>query len=216
MLRAFLIALAVLAAPAAAQDFPVRIHHAFGTATIPKQPARVVSLSFIGHDFLLALGVKPHALRKWYGDHPHGVWPWAQKALGNAAPIVMQGEIDIEAIAVMKPDLIVGQWSGMTENDYRLLSQIAPTIAHRAEWGPYGAPWQEMLRTLGAATGHLERAEAEIARLESPLRTDPGGPSGLAGRQRCDGLGRQHRCLYLPRHPWSPAAGLGLDRPGCH
>lgn len=167
MLRAFLIALAVLAAPAAAQDFPVRIHHAFGTATIPNQPARVVSLSFIGHDFLLALGVKPHALRKWYGDHPHGVWPWAQTALGNAAPVVMQGEIDIEAIAVMKPDLIVGQWSGMTEKDYHLLSQIAPTIAHRAEWGPYGAPWQEMLRTLGAATGHLERAEAEIARLES-------------------------------------------------
>lgn len=159
--------LLMLAAPLPAQDFPVRIDHAFGTAEIPAPPTRVVSLSFIGHDFLLALGVKPHALRKWYGDHPHGVWPWAQAALGEAEPIVMQGQIDIEAIAAMRPDLIVGQWSGMTAHDYRLLSQIAPTVAHRAEWGPYGAPWQEMLRTLGRATGRLDRAEAEIARLQA-------------------------------------------------
>ncbi|SET22757.1 iron-siderophore ABC transporter substrate-binding protein [Oceanicella actignis] len=168
MLRSLrLVPFLLLGAPAAAQEFPVRIAHAFGTAEIPAPPSRVVSLSFIGHDFLLALGVKPYALRKWYGDHPHGVWPWAQEALGDAEPIVMQGEIDIEAIAAMRPDLIVGQWSGMTAYDHRLLSQIAPTIAHRAEWGPYGAPWQEMLRTLGMATGRLERAEAEIARLEA-------------------------------------------------
>lgn len=167
MFRALLLlALTLLAAPSGAQEFPVRIDHAFGTATILERPDRVVSLSFIGHDFLLALGVKPIALRKWYGDFPHGVWPWGQEALGDAEPIVMQGEIDIEAIAAMKPDLIVGQWSGMTAHDYRLLSQIAPTVAHRADWGPYGASWQDMLRRLGAATGRAERAEAEIDRLE--------------------------------------------------
>ncbi|WP_026757643.1 ABC transporter substrate-binding protein [Sediminimonas qiaohouensis] len=169
MLCTLFVCLTLLAAPVAAQDFPVRIDHAFGTATIPDRPTRVVSLSFIGHDFLLALGVKPYALRKWYGNHPHGVWPWAQEALGDAEPIVMQGEIDIEAIAAMKPDLIVGQWSGMSQNDYRLLSRIAPTIAHRAEWGSYGAPWQGMLRTLGAVTGRPNRAEAEIARLEARI-----------------------------------------------
>lgn len=170
MLRPLLLLLILLAAPVTAQGFPVRIDHAFGTAEIPAPPRRVVSLSFIGHDFLLALGVKPVALRKWYGDFPHGVWPWAQEALGQAAPIVMQGEIDIEAIAAMKPDLIIGQWSGMTAHEYRLLSQIAPTVAHRADWGPYGAPWQGMLHTLGAATGRLEMAEAEIARLEDRFK----------------------------------------------
>lgn len=167
MLRALFLSLAVLATPVAAADFPVQLTHAYGTATIAKRPERVVSLSFIGHDFLLALGVKPYALRKWYGTHPHGVWPWAEEALGAAEPIVMQGEIDIEAIAAMEPDLITGQWSGMSANDYRLLSQIAPTIAHRAEWGPYGAPWQGMLRTLGIATGRADRAEATIARLDA-------------------------------------------------
>lgn len=169
MLRAALLALTLCAAPAAAESFPVRLPHAFGTAVIPERPARVVSLSYIGHDFLLALGVKPYALRKWYGTHPHGVWPWAQDALGDATPVVMQGEIDIEAIAAMQPDLIVGQWSGMTEDDYRLLSQIAPTVAHRADWGPYSAPWQEMLRRLGRATGRQSEAEAQIARLDGRL-----------------------------------------------
>ncbi|XDA96730.1 iron-siderophore ABC transporter substrate-binding protein [Sulfitobacter sp. LCG007] len=167
MFREILLVLILLAAPCGAQEFPVRIDHAFGTATIPARPERVVSLSFIGHDFLLALGVKPIALRKWYGNFPHGVWPWGEEALGDATPVVMQGEIDIEAIAAMKPDLIVGQWSGMTADEYRLLSQIAPTVAHRAEWGPYGASWQDMLRVLGVSTGRQARAEAEIARLES-------------------------------------------------
>ena len=167
MLRAFFLVLVFFVRPVMAQDFPVRIAHAFGTAIIPERPVRVVSLSFIGHDFLLALGVRPVALRKWYGDYPYGVWPWGQEALGEARPTVMQGEIDVEAIAAIKPDLIVGQWSGMTQSDYRLLSQIAPTIAHRAEWGPYGAPWQGMLRTLGAATGRQDRAAAEIACLEA-------------------------------------------------
>jgi iron complex transport system substrate-binding protein len=148
-------------------EFPVRVSHKYGTAEITSEPSRVVSLSFIGHDFLLALGVVPHALRMWYGPHPFGVWPWAQDALGDGEPIVMRGELDIEAIAAMKPDLIVGQWSGMTESDYALLSQIAPTIAPKEGWGDYGAPWDEMLRTLGVATGRSDTAEGHIARINA-------------------------------------------------
>ncbi|WP_348538745.1 ABC transporter substrate-binding protein [Shimia sp. R10_1] len=150
----------------AAGAFPVEISHKYGTARIEAAPQKVVSLSFIGHDFLLALGTVPYALRMWYGSHPYGVWPWAQEALGDGQPIVMRGEIDIEQIAAMKPDLIVGQWSGMTASDYALLSQIAPTIAPKEAWGDYGAPWAGMLRTLGRALGRSEDAEAQIDRIE--------------------------------------------------
>lgn len=149
-----------------AQPFPVDIEHRFGTATIKSQPKRVVSLSFIGHDFLLALGVQPIALRFWYGDNPYGVWPWAQDALGESKPIVMKGQIDIEKIAAMAPDLIVGQWSGMDENDYALLSQIAPTVASQEGYGDYGMPWQLMTEVLGRATGTTEQAEDWITRLD--------------------------------------------------
>jgi iron complex transport system substrate-binding protein len=154
-------------ASADAQSFPVDIQHRFGAAHIPAPPNRVVSLSFIGHDYLLALGIKPIALRKWYGTDPFGVWEWGHDALGDAQPIVLQGEIDVERIAALKPDLIVGQWSGMTARDFALLSQIAPTVAPRLEYGDYGTPWQEMLRTLGDATGTRGLAEMQIARLET-------------------------------------------------
>ncbi|MEO1110374.1 MAG: iron-siderophore ABC transporter substrate-binding protein [Pseudomonadota bacterium] len=149
-----------------ADSFPVEIQHQFGTARIENEPKRIVSLSFIGHDFLLALGVAPIALRKWYGTDPYGVWAWGHGALGDAQPVVLQGEIDIEQIAALNPDLILGQWSGMTERDYALLSQIAPTVAPKAEYGDYGSPWQEMQRTVGRATGKSAEAEQLIDRIE--------------------------------------------------
>lgn len=162
------VALLVLWPPMARTDpFPVEITHRFGTASIPAKPRRIVSLSYIGHDFLLALGETPYALRKWYGNDPYGVWPWGHAALGDARPVVMQGQIDIERIAAMEPDLITAQWSGITKREYALLSRIAPTIAPRAEYGDFGSPWPEMLRTLGRATGTLAKAESIITRIET-------------------------------------------------
>ena len=154
-------------APLHAQEFPVEVEHRFGTARIAEAPQRVVSIGFIEHDFLLSLGVVPVGLRRWYGDHPYGVWPWAQEALGDVEPYVMQGEIDVERIAFLEPDLIVGQWSGMTARQYALLSQIAPTLAPQAGAGDYGMPWPSMLRQAALATGRNAQAEAIIARLEA-------------------------------------------------
>lgn len=169
-LLSLLLLICLAALPARASEFPVTLDHLYGSTTVTQEPKRVVSLSFIGHDFLLSLGVVPHALRKWYGPHPYGVWPWGQAALGTSQPIVMQGEIDIEAIAAMEPDLIVGQWSGMTARDYALLSQIAPTLPPAPGAGDYGMRWQDMLLRLGQVTGRAEVAEATIADLDARLQ----------------------------------------------
>lgn len=157
---------ALLSVPAMADPFPVVIEHKYGNTEVPAEPKRVVSLSFIGHDFLLALGVRPVALREWYGGHPHGVWPWGQEALGDAEPVAMFGEINVELVALMDPDLIMGQWSGMTRADYELLSRIAPTIPPTEGTGEYGSSWQTMLRVAALATGHEQTAEQIIADLD--------------------------------------------------
>ncbi|MEM8541421.1 MAG: ABC transporter substrate-binding protein [Pseudomonadota bacterium] len=149
-----------------ASGFPVSIEHKYGTALIEAKPERVVSISYIGHDFLLSLGVKPIALRRWYGTDPYGVWAWAQDALGDAKPFVMQGEIDVERIALLKPDLIEAQWSGMTEKEYRLLSSIAPTIGPQKGAGDYETSWVEMLRRLGLATGTTQLAESIVSGID--------------------------------------------------
>jgi iron complex transport system substrate-binding protein len=149
--------------------FPVDIPNAFGVTHLEAEPRRVVSISYIGHDFLLALGVKPYALRKWYGSDPYGVWPWAQPALGDAQPIVLQGEIDIEAIAALKPDFIDAQWSGITKAEYALLSRIAPTLAPAPGQTAYSTPWQVMLRATAQATGRTEKAEEIIGGLQTRM-----------------------------------------------
>lgn len=167
-----------------AADFPAQFAHKFGQTTVPQEPKRIVSLSFIGHDFLLSLGVRPIALRKWYGDYPFGVWPWAQKALGGAKPDVMFGEINLEQIATLKPDLILGLWSGMTDKQYEILSQIAPTIAPEEQYGDFGTPWQQMTRTIGKAVGKSRQAEEAIIKVEekfAKIRDDHPDWKGKSG-----------------------------------
>ena len=162
-------ALAVMmagAAAAMADEFPVTLTHKFGTTTIEKQPERVVSLGFSGIDNLLALGVKPVAVRYWYGDDEYAARPWAQDALGDAKPEVLQGDLNIEQIAALQPDIIMAVSSGITQEQYDLLSQIAPVVASEAQYGDYGTPWQADVRTDGKALGLADEAEAAIKKIE--------------------------------------------------
>ncbi|HWA19851.1 MAG TPA: iron-siderophore ABC transporter substrate-binding protein [Devosia sp.] len=165
-LLAVALAALMLVLPARADDFPVTFEHMFGTTIVTKQPERVVSLGFAGVDNILALGVKPIAVRYWYGDFPYAVWPWAQEALGDAKPEVLTGELNIEQIAALKPDLILAASSGITKEQYDLLSQIAPTIPPETQYGDYGTPWQVDVRTDGKALGKSAEAEAQIKAIE--------------------------------------------------
>ncbi len=56
---------------------------------------------------------------------PGGIYPWAEEALGDAElPEVLEDAngIEVEKVAALAPDLIVGQYSGITEKEYELLS----------------------------------------------------------------------------------------------
>lgn len=145
----------------------VTLTHKYGVTQIEGTPQRVVSLSYIGHDLVLSLGVVPVGLRYWYGDHPFGVWPWAQDALQGAAPVVLYGDIDVEQIALLEPDLILGQWSGMTRRDYDMLSVIAPTVPPAVGQDDYGSSWQLMHERVGIALGRADEARAQIAQIEA-------------------------------------------------
>jgi iron complex transport system substrate-binding protein len=144
--------------------FPVTIEHKYGETTIEAEPQRVVSVGFGEHDGLLALGVVPVGVRDWYGDQPFATWPWAQDELGDAEPVVLSSaEKEFEAIAALQPDLILGISSGMTDADYELLSQIAPTIAQPADYIDFGTPWDVALEITGRAVGRSDVATQVIA-----------------------------------------------------
>jgi len=151
-----------------ASVFPLTVAHKFGETTVPVPPERVVSIGYSDQDDLLALGVVPIAVRDWYGDQMFAVWPWAQSALGDAEPEVLSAaELNFEQIAALNPDLIVGVSSGMTEDDYRLLSQIAPTLAQSGNYVDWGMPWQERTKLIGAALGFADEAAGLVDDVET-------------------------------------------------
>lgn len=170
LVRRFLVSFAALICSCSvALADPRVLQHRYGETRIEGSPERVVSLSFIGHDFVLGLGVEPVALRYWYGDGPFGVWPWAVDALGDAEPVVIYGGIDVEAVALLQPDLILAQWSGITETEYNLLSRIAPTLPPPTGATDYSATWQQMTRQIGIALDRETEAEAQISELEARI-----------------------------------------------
>jgi iron complex transport system substrate-binding protein len=153
-----------------AASFPVTIEHKYGSTTIEEQPERVVSVGFADQDAILALGVVPVGIRDWYGNQPNAVWPWAQDELGDAATEVLSAsELNYEQIRALDPDVIVGLTSGMTEEEYGTLSQIAPTVPQSDEYIDYGVPWQVVQTTIGQALGKAAEAEQLVAETEALL-----------------------------------------------
>lgn len=104
------------------------ITHKFGTTVITAPPARIASVDYAGADDLLALGIQPVAIRYWYGDYDVAVWPWAAPLL-TGTPAILRRDLNFEQIAATEPDLIIALWSGIDQNEYAQLSQIAPVFA---------------------------------------------------------------------------------------
>lgn len=153
---------------ATAQTFPVSVAHKYGTTTIESQPGRIVMLGFNDQDALYAVGARPVAVRHWFQNHPHDVFPWAQAAAGDASPAILGvGELDFETILSYDPDLIIGQFIGLTQAEYERLSQIAPTVAQSADYADYETPWQEMTRMVGKAVGQADAANQAVGEVEA-------------------------------------------------
>ncbi|QJY48333.1 iron-siderophore ABC transporter substrate-binding protein [Pseudonocardia broussonetiae] len=170
------------AAPAADGAYPVTIPNAYGETTIPAEPTRVVAVGFNEADFLLALGVVPVGVRDFIGEYDETARPWAQEALAGAQPADVGGtEINVEAIAALEPDLIMGVYSFMDRATYDALSAIAPTVGPVSADGTVG--WEEQTRITGTALGREEQAADAIATVEQAFADARAAHPGFAGRE---------------------------------
>jgi iron complex transport system substrate-binding protein len=170
--------------------FPTEVEHRYGTTEVEEAPERVVTLGFSDQDAVLALGVVPVAVTDWYGDYPSSTWPWAQDELGDGeSEVLNEGQFngeqafDYERIAALDPDLVIGFYTGMTEEEYDTLSQIAPTVAPSGEYPDYGMPWQEATRMAGDALGRADRAEELVADVEALFADAAEANPAFAGQQ---------------------------------
>ncbi|MCT4795405.1 ABC transporter substrate-binding protein [Exiguobacterium alkaliphilum] len=112
------------------------IEHAMGTAEVPVEPKRVVVLTNEGTEALIALGVKQvGAVKSWNGDpwYPH-----IETEMTDVTEVGTESEVNLEAIAKLEPDLIIGT-KLRQENIYDKLNAIAPTVMSETLKGD----WQE-------------------------------------------------------------------------
>ena len=143
------------------------LEHAFGTTEIPEAPERVVTVGFNDQDFVLALGVTPIGTREYFG-FDYEARPWATDLLdGEVLPTVGGQELDVEAVAALEPDLIIGIYSFIDQATYDLLAGIAPVVAQTDDYDVGGTPWQEQTLLTGRALDREEEAQELVDEVEA-------------------------------------------------
>jgi iron complex transport system substrate-binding protein len=105
---------------------PVVIRHHYGSTTLDATPRRIVSLDNQWTDVLLSLDA-PLVGAALDPTIDGGRFPW-QHVPDDVEDIAVTDAIPYEAVAALRPDLIVITWGAEHESDYDKLSQIAPTI----------------------------------------------------------------------------------------
>lgn len=170
------VTLAILATfgSAIAQDYPISIEHALGTTVLEAKPERVVTVNWANHEVPLALGVVPvgFAAANFGDDDADGLLPWVEEKLeelGAETPVLFdEGDgIDFEAVAELDPDVILAAYSGLDQETYDKLSQIAPVVAYpEAAWA---TDWRDMIRLNSAGMGMAAEGDALIAEIEAEI-----------------------------------------------
>jgi len=192
------------------------------SATMPVQPQRVVALDFMFAESVIALDIVPVGMADtafypgWLG--------YESDRLARVADIGSRQEPGLEAIAAVKPDLILGV--GFRHAPiFAALDRIAPTILFQfspnvSEGGVLVTQldWmRRIFRTIGTVTGRDARAKAVEAQLDAGIARN-------ASRLKAAGRGGDRIALLqdlgLPDRYWaytgnSTSAGLaralGLD-----
>ena len=131
-------------------EYPIVIEHAFGETVIESKPERVATIQWGNHDVVLALGVVPvgFSAANFGVQDDSGLLPWTVEKLnelGVTDPNVFQDTdgLDFEAISDANPDVILAAYSGITEEDYELLNEIAPVVAYPE--APWVTTWREQV-----------------------------------------------------------------------
>ena len=199
--------------------FPVTIKHKYGETTIEKAPKRVVCVGLLEQDTLMALGTVPVGITYWFGDEKlQGVYPWAQEFLGDAElPTVLKDTdgVEFEKIAGLAPDLIIGQYSGLTEQDYKKLTDLGvPVVAQSGDYADYGIPWAEATLTIGTAIGKPKAAQELIDTVTKRIADEAAAHPEFKGQTAGVVTPYEGLFLYGPEDPRSRMLiDLGFDLP---
>lgn len=174
-----------LIAPAAVAA-PITVNDGTHTVTLPDVPQRVVVLEFSFADALAAVSVAPVGVAD--DKDPKRLPQAVRDVIGTWTSVGTRGQPSIEAIAGLKPDLIVADLD-RHESVYKELSAIAPTLLLSSR----GEDYEGSLRSaalIAQAVGKTPEMEARLAKHKETMAQIaaqmPKGVSILFGAARED------------------------------
>lgn len=136
-------------------QFPRTVKHAAGTTEIKEKPKRIVVLENGELDGVLTLGITPVGMTTSKGENP--IPSYLADKLEGVTTVGTINEVNVEAIAALQPDLILGNQL-RADKLYPQLSQIAPTVFSIRP----GFPWKENFLLIGETLGMEKEAEAKL------------------------------------------------------
>ena len=168
-------------------EYPITIEHALGTVTLDAKPERVATVNWANHEVPLALGVVPvgMAAANFGDDDGNGMLPWVEERLeelGAETPVLFDETdgIDFEAVSDTNPDVILAAYSGLTQEDYETLSEIAPVVAYPE--APWATSWRDMIELNSAGLGMAEEGKELVASLEQEISDAAAAHPELEGK----------------------------------
>lgn len=142
--------------------FPRAIRHAMGETTIKAQPQRVVVLDTGELDAMIEVGIRPVGAIDYSGAGLPEHFAGLIDGIKLVGPI---NEPDLEAIAALRPDLILSS-KLRHEKLYERLAAIAPTVFTDRP----GVSWKQNFVLYAQAAGREQAASATVARYEERVR----------------------------------------------
>ncbi|HEY9860792.1 MAG TPA: iron-siderophore ABC transporter substrate-binding protein [Candidatus Obscuribacterales bacterium] len=145
-----------LTAPTAVSAETRSVQHAMGTAQVPADPQRVMSLSWL--DAVLSLGVQPIGSNQVNDSY-------LRERAADIPNVGRSGAPSLEKILALKPDLILG-WQTDHKAIYPQLSRITPTVIDGAEGS---GDWKKTLQLYAQALGKTAEAEQVMTKYQARL-----------------------------------------------
>ncbi|MER7699492.1 MULTISPECIES: iron-siderophore ABC transporter substrate-binding protein [unclassified Streptomyces] len=149
---------------AAAGEFPRTVTHAMGKTEIESAPERVVVLDVGELDNVVSLGLKPVGYAPSEGDA--ALPSYLEKDAGEPKSVGTINSLNLEAIAGLKPDLILGSQLRAADK-YEELSKIAPTVFSIRP----GFTWKENYLLNAQALDRTAQAESALDAYKEKART---------------------------------------------
>ncbi|MFF6774699.1 ABC transporter substrate-binding protein [Streptomyces sp. NPDC012637] len=151
---------AAMGTDAEAGRFPRTLTHALGKTEIKSAPKRVVVLDVGELDNVVSLGIKPVGYAPSEGDD--GIPGYLAKDAGAPKSVGTINNLNLEAIANLQPDLILGSQLRAADK-YDELSKIAPTVFSIRP----GFTWKENYLLNAAALDKTAEAKSKLAAYET-------------------------------------------------